>query len=168
MRGHSLHLQGLATTHPGTLADVSDIFPSDLRETQYPASVSRGEASEHLLRNSLKTIPSNSRGDSFLSTLSASRGPGVCKPFIIDSPCQISRGSKEKPRPKPRLYPACSEVSRKSFHPTFQLFAGSHRSKLRRLRFSSLAHRLHRRNIDQVNIRHLLQVSHKRAQILVS
>lgn len=65
MRGHSLHLQGLATTHPGTLANVSDIFPSDLRETPYPASVSIARASKHLLRNSLKTIPSNSRRDPF-------------------------------------------------------------------------------------------------------
>jgi hypothetical protein len=72
MRGYSLDLQGLATGHPGTLARPSHIFSSDLRETPYFAGVSGGNASEHFLRNPLKTIPSPG-ATPFSFTLSASK-----------------------------------------------------------------------------------------------
>jgi hypothetical protein len=98
MRGHSLDLQGLATAHPATLARVSHIFSSDLRERPYFAGVSSGNASEHFLRNSLKTIPGNSRRGPFLSRCLRRRGQWFVSLSSSVTVSTILRGSKTKNR----------------------------------------------------------------------
>jgi hypothetical protein len=96
MRGYSLDLQDLATAHPATLARASHIFSSDLRETPYFAYVSSDNASEHFLRNPLKTIPGNSRRDPFFFHVICVEGP---RGFVsLSSPVTdstILRGSEK-------------------------------------------------------------------------
>src|SRR3954451_1809907 len=99
MRGYSLDLQGLATGHPGTLARPSHIFSSDLRETPYFAGVSGGNASEHFLRNPLKTIPSNSRRDPFFfRRYLRRRTERFCEPFFTGNGFNNSAWLRKKPR----------------------------------------------------------------------